>query len=113
MAQEATRLVQLIDRKPKSIAGSRFGSWSGILVPGFHKVTIEPGNKIQSVAGRVGFEFQGMMALGVFDHLPLRRRQPLKVGERSCIIDDPILARQHQARPADECGLGPARPGGR
>ena len=86
-------------------------------------MTIEPGNKIQRVARRFRVEFQGVMALGIFDHLPLRRRQPLEVGERSCIIDDPILTRQHQqgrltdagGRPRDQAvddEAGGQQPGG-
>ena len=65
-------------------------------ITGFLEVTIEPGDKIQSVPRRVGFEFQGVVPLGIFDHLPVGRGQPSKVSERSFIVDDPILAGQHQ-----------------
>ena len=79
----------------------------GLALP---EVTIEPGDKIQSITGRIGFEFQGMMSLGVFDDLPVRRPRLLKVFERPCIIDDPVLAGQHQQGRLPNMGRRPPDP---
>ncbi len=86
---------------PFLLANLAFGGFhgAGVLVHGWVRsgeMAIEPGNKIQSVPRGVGFEFQGMMAVGIFDHLTIPRRQLLKIRERLGIINDPVLPRQHQ-----------------
>ena len=126
MSQEATRLVQLIDKKgaPSKCSWRRHVGrinnpsyapshpWPATMARALGslaclEVTIKPGNQIQCIAGRIGVEFQGMVALGIFDHLAVRRRQPLKVGERPRVIDDPILARQHQQGRLMDAAGGP------
>jgi hypothetical protein len=60
------------------------------------KIAIEPANKIPSIARRIALEFQCMVAFWVFDDLPPLGRQPLKVGQSLCIVDDAILASEQQ-----------------
>jgi hypothetical protein len=59
-------------------------------------MSIKPTYEISSVSLGFRVEFQGVMPVGVIDHLGVSRGQPLKEGQRPCIIDDPILARVHQ-----------------
>ena len=69
-------------------------------------VLIKPGDEIPRISFRFGVEFQGVMSLGIIDHLLVGRGQPFEEGQRQFIIDDPIPARLHQeGRLADSRGV--------
>ena len=60
------------------------------------EVTHQARRQIQCVAAGSGSNSRVWWPSGYSITVALRRRQPSKVGERSRIIDDPILARHHQ-----------------
>ena len=58
---------------------------------------IEPGDKVEGISRRIRVEFQRVVAVGVFDDLPVWRSESFEVLEGPGVVDDPIPAGDYYA----------------